>query len=307
MLQKVAFIGLGNMGHPMCTHLARNGFSVSGYDISPEALSRLKQIGGTPCTSIAEAVRDADYVISMVPTGRHVREVYEGSEGVLKHARPGAMLIDCSTVDIESAKAVNAAAVAANFEMVDAPVSGAQPAAIAGRLIFMIGGTEEGYNRAIPPLKAMGHTFVHIGPAGCGQAMKICNNMMTGMSMVAISEVLTLAERLGLDHQTVYDVVTKGSGNCWALQAYCPVPGPVPTSPSSNDYAPGFSAEMMLKDMRLSQQAAASSSAATPLAGAATAFYQMLVAGGHANRDFSIVYKLISGRLSSETLKKDVT
>jgi 3-hydroxyisobutyrate dehydrogenase len=297
----IAFIGLGNMGHPMCTHLARNGFSVFGYDISPEALSRLKQIGGTPCNTIAEAVRDADFVISMVPTGKHVRDVYEGPEGVIKNANPGAMLIDCSTIDIESAKAVNAAAAVAGFEMVDAPVSGAQPAAIAGRLIFMIGGTDSGYNRASSALQAMGQTLIHIGPAGCGQAMKICNNMMTGMTMVAVSEMLTLAERLGLDHQTVYDVVTKSSGNCWTLQNYCPVPGPVATSPANNDYAPGFTAQMMLKDMRLSQQVAATASAATPLAGAAVAFYQMLVAGGHADCDFSIVYKLISGRLLSQT------
>jgi 3-hydroxyisobutyrate dehydrogenase len=305
MTNNVAFIGIGNMGHPMCTHLERNGFSVFGYDISPDALSKLKQIGGTPCSTIGEAVRQADYVISMVPTGKHVREVYEGRDGVLKHVRPGAILIDCSTIDIESAKAVNAAAAAAGFEMVDAPVSGAQPAAIAGRLIFMIGGTESAYNKAVPPLKAMGQTFVHIGPAGSGQAMKICNNMMTGLSMVAISEMLTLAERLGLDHQAVYDVVTKSSGNCWTLQNYCPVPGPVPTSPANNDYEPGFSAEMMLKDMRLSQQAAAHASAPTALAAAAVAFYQILVASGHGQRDFSVVYKLISGKLLADaTLSK---
>jgi 3-hydroxyisobutyrate dehydrogenase len=305
MTNNVAFIGIGNMGHPMCTHLERNGFSVFGYDISPNALSKLKQIGGTPCSTIGEAVRQADYVISMVPTGKHVREVYEGRDGVLKHVRPGAILIDCSTIDIESAKAVNAAAAAAGFEMVDAPVSGAQPAAIAGRLIFMIGGTESAYNKAVPPLKAMGQTFVHIGPAGSGQAMKICNNMMTGLSMVAISEMLTLAERLGLDHQAVYDVVTKSSGNCWTLQNYCPVPGPVPTSPANNDYEPGFSAEMMLKDMRLSQQAAAHASAPTALAAAAVAFYQILVASGHGQRDFSVVYKLISGKLLADaTLSK---
>jgi len=301
MTHTVAFIGLGNMGYPMCTHLLRNGFAVRGFDLSPDALSRLRQIGGVPSVSIADAVRDADFVVSMVPTGRHVRLVYEGEDGVIRHAKQGAVLIDCSTIDIENSKAVNAAAAAAGFEMVDAPVSGAQPAAIDGRLIFMIGGTESGYNRCLPPLKAMGKTFYHIGPAGAGQAMKICNNMMTGMSMVAISEVMTLAESLGLDHQAVYDVVSKSSGNCWALQAYCPVPGPVPTSPASNGYAPGFTAEMMLKDMRLSQQAAASASAATPLAGASAAFYQMLVASGHAERDFSIVYQLISGRLPAKS------
>jgi 3-hydroxyisobutyrate dehydrogenase len=304
MSQNVAFIGLGNMGFPMCTHLLRNGFPVSGYDVSSAARDRLKEIGGNPCTSIADAVRDADYVVSMVPTGKHVRLVYDGPDGVIKNAGPATVLIDCSTIDIESSKAVNAAATAAGLEMVDAPVSGAQPAAIEGRLIFMIGGTESGYNKCLPVLKAMGNNFYHIGPAGSGQALKICNNMMTGMSMVAISEVLTLAGRLGLDHQIVYDVVTKGSGNCWALQNYCPVPGPVPTSPASKDYAPGFTVDMMLKDMRLSQEAAANSSAATPLAGAAVAFYQMLAAAGHSERDFSIVYQLISGSLPAATVSK---
>lgn len=163
----------------------------------------------------------------------------------------------------------------------------------------MVGGTEGGYTRALPPLKAMGKNFFHIGLAGCGQALKICNNMMTGMSMVAISEVFTLAERLGLDYQTIFDVVTKSSGNCWVLEQYCPVPGPVPTSPANNDYAPGFTVEMMLKDMRLSQQAAGNASTPTPLADVAAAIYQLAASAGYAERDFSSVFKFLSARISA--------
>jgi 3-hydroxyisobutyrate dehydrogenase len=299
LTKNVAFIGLGNMGLPMCTNLLRGGFAVSGFDISEAARAKLKSIGGTPFTTIADAVRLADYVITMVPTGKHVREVYEGPEGVFRHAQSRSLLIDCSTIDIESSRAVNAAAAAAGFEMVDAPVSGAVPAAIEGRLTFMVGGTANGYSKALPVLNAMGKNFYHIGPAGSGHALKICNNMMTGMSMVAISEVFTLAERLGLDHQTVFDVMTKSSGNCWALQQYCPVPGPVPGSPASNDYAPGFTVAMMVKDMRLSQQAAENARAATPLAGAVAAVYQILASAGYGERDFSFVFNLLSGRISA--------
>ncbi|MFH1553947.1 MAG: NAD-binding protein, partial [Pseudomonadota bacterium] len=198
----------------------------------------------------------------------------------------------------DRARAVGAAAAAAAFEMVDAPVAGGGPAAAAGRLTFMVGGTKAAYARALPILEGMGANFFHVGDSGLGQALKICNNMMAGMSMVAISEVFTLAEKLGLDNQTVYDVMTKSSGNCWALQSYCPVPGPVPTSPANRDYDPGFTVAMMLKDMRLSQQEAGAGGAATPLAGAAAALYQTLVAAGHGDRDFSYVFTLLSGRMT---------
>ncbi|MGM5022170.1 3-hydroxyisobutyrate dehydrogenase [Tardiphaga sp. 367_B4_N1_1] len=297
MPKSVAFIGLGNMGFPMCKNLLQGGFLVSGLDLSPAACERFRSLGGVPFETIADAVHTADYVITMLPTGKHVRQVYEGPEGVLKHARKGTVLIDCSTIDIESSRTVNTAAAGAGFDMVDAPVSGAVPAAIEGRLTFMVGGTDTAYALALPPLQAMGKNFFHVGAAGCGQAVKICNNMMSGMSMVAISEVFTLAERLGLDYQTVFDVVTKSSGNCWALQQYCPVPGPVPTSPANNEYAPGFSVAMMLKDMRLSQQAAEQVKASTPLAGAAAAIYQMVASSGYSDLDFSVVFKLLSGRL----------
>ncbi|SMH61925.1 3-hydroxyisobutyrate dehydrogenase [Azospirillum agricola] len=296
-MARIAFIGLGNMGRPMCENLVKAGNDVVGYDIAPAMRDAYAAAGGRVAATLAEALAEADTVISMIPTGKHVRAAYEGEGGILALARSGTLMIDCSTIDVDSAQAVSKAASAAGFVMVDAPVSGAVPAAQAGALTFMVGGTAEGYERAKPILTGMGKNLFHVGASGSGNAMKICNNMMAGMSMVAISEVFTLAEKLGLDNQAVYDVVTRSSGNCWALQAYCPVPGPVPTSPANRDYQPGFTAAMMLKDMRLSQQAASASGAATPLAGSSAAFYQMLVESGHGAKDFSAVFELISGRL----------
>ncbi|WP_353859737.1 3-hydroxyisobutyrate dehydrogenase [Azospirillum formosense] len=298
-MARIAFIGLGNMGRPMCENLTKAGHDVVGYDVVAAARDAYAAAGGRVADTLAEALDEADTVISMIPTGKHVRAAYEGEGGVLALARPGTMLIDCSTIDVESARAVSKAAAEAGLVMVDAPVSGAVPAAQAGTLTFMVGGTAEGFERARPVLAAMGPKIFHVGASGNGVALKICNNMMAGMSMVAISEVLALAEKLGLDHQTVYDVMTVSSGNCWALQSYCPVPGPVPASPANRGYQPGFAAAMMLKDMRLSQDAAATSGAATPLAGSAAALYQMLVEHGHGNKDFSAVFALITGRLTS--------
>ncbi len=298
-MARIAFIGLGNMGRPMCENLTKAGHDVVGYDVVAAARDAYAAAGGRVADTLAEALAEADTVISMIPTGKHVRAAYEGEGGVLALARPGTMLIDCSTIDVESARAVSKAAAEAGLVMVDAPVSGAVPAAQAGTLTFMVGGTAEGFERARPVLAAMGPKIFHVGASGNGVALKICNNMMAGMSMVAISEVLALAEKLGLDHQTVYDVMTVSSGNCWALQSYCPVPGPVPASPANRGYQPGFAAAMMLKDMRLSQDAAATSGAATPLAGSAAALYQMLVEHGHGNKDFSAVFALITGRLTS--------
>ncbi|PLC49218.1 3-hydroxyisobutyrate dehydrogenase [Pollutimonas subterranea] len=295
-MSTIAFIGLGNMGYPMSKNLLKAGYNVIGFDLVAENCNRLVSVGGQTAASIADAVAVADIVISMVPTGKHVRAVYEGPDGVLQHARPGTLLIDSSTIDVENSRAVSQAAEAAGFVMVDAPVSGAVPAAEAGTLVFMVGGTKEAFDRVVPTLTCMGTSLVHVGAAGCGQAMKICNNMMAGMSMVALSEALTLAERLGLDYQTVYDVVTKGSGNCWALQAYCPVPGPVPASPANRDYAAGFSMAMMLKDMLLSQSAAADVSTSTPTAASAAALYQKAVDNGYAAKDFSFIFNLVSGR-----------
>jgi 3-hydroxyisobutyrate dehydrogenase len=291
----IAFIGLGNMGQPMSRNLLKAGHIVIGYDLVKENCDRLIQAGGQTAESLAQAVASADVVVTMVPTGKHVRAVYEGPDGVIQHARPGTLLIDSSTIDVESSRAVNAAATAAGFVMVDAPVSGAVPAAEAGTLVFMVGGSSKGFELAKPILSSMGSSVVHVGEAGCGQAMKICNNMMAGMSMVALSEVFTLAERLNLDFQKVHDVITKGSGNCWALQAYCPVPGPVPASPANRDYAAGFAMALMLKDMNLSQSAAAAVSASTPFAASAAALYQKAVDSGYAAKDFSYIYKVVSG------------
>lgn len=292
----IAFIGLGNMGLPMSRHLLRAGHGVAGYDVDPAAREVFASLGGRACPSIANAVAGAEFVVSMLPTGRHVREVYESAGGVLSHAPTAALLIDSSTIDVESSRAVNTAAAAAGFRMVDAPVSGAVPAAEAARLTFMVGGGLDAYEDALPILRAMGSNFFHVGKAGSGQALKICNNMMAGMSMVAISETISLGEKLGLDHQIIYDVIAKSSGNCWCLENYCPVPGPVPTSPANLEYKAGFALSMMLKDMRLSQQAAGAVGAATPLAGAAAALYQVAAANGFGEHDFSVIFKLITGQ-----------
>jgi 3-hydroxyisobutyrate dehydrogenase len=293
----IAFIGLGNMGLPMCMNLLKAGHTVTGFDLVSENCDRLAALGGRIAGSIKDAVADADIVISMVPTGEHVRAVYEGPEGVLQNATPGTLLIDSSTIDVESSRAVSAAAAAAGFVMVDAPVSGAVPAAQAATLVFMVGGSKDAFDLALPTLQCMGSSLVYVGAAGCGQAMKICNNMMAGMSMVALSEVFTLAERLGLDYQTVHDVMINASGNCWALQKYCPVPGPVQASPANRDYAAGFSMALMLKDMRLSQSAAAEASTSTPIAASAAALYQKAVDNGYATKDFSFIFNLVSGRV----------
>jgi len=297
-MSTIAFIGLGNMGLPMCKNLLKAGHQVIGFDLQQAYRDRLVAAGGKVTDSLAAAVEQAEIVISMVPAGQHVRSVYEGEGGVLESARPGTLLIDSSTIDVDSSRAVSQAAAAAGFTMVDAPVSGAVPAAEAGTLVFMVGGSEAAFEQALPILKCMGTSQVHVGAAGCGQAMKICNNMMAGMSMVALSEALTLAERLGLEYQTVYDVMTKASGNCWALQSYCPVPGPVPASPANRDYAPGFAMAMMLKDMKLSQATAADASVVTPIAAQAAALYQAGVDDGYGDKDFSFIFNAVSGRIT---------
>lgn len=294
-MSDIAFVGLGNMGTPMSRKLLEAGHRIAGYDLSRDSLDTLAARGGRAFDTLAAAVAGADVVITMLPAGKHVRAVYEGDNGVLANARPDALLIDCSTIDVDTSRAVHKTAAGAGFEMVDAPVSGAVPAAEKGTLTFMVGGTEQAYRRALAALEPMGKLFVHVGAAGAGQAMKICNNMMAGISMVGVSEVFALAERFGLDTQKVYDVVTKSSGNCWALQMYCPVPGPVPASPANRDYAAGFSLAMMLKDMRLSQGAASSTGASTPLAASAAALYQMAANAGYGDKDFSVIFKLIAG------------
>ncbi|MFN4008527.1 MAG: 3-hydroxyisobutyrate dehydrogenase [Pannonibacter sp.] len=291
----IAFIGLGNMGGPMAANLAKAGHQVTGFDLSEDAKARLVAAGGKAVATVAEAVTGAEVVVSMLPAGKHVRSVYTGPDGVIANAPKGALLIDSSTIDVDSARAVAEAAKAAGMPMVDAPVSGGVGGAAAGTLTFMVGGEPDAFERAKPILSAMGKTIIHAGGAGTGQAAKICNNMILGISMVAVSEAFVLAERLGLDAQKLFDISSTSSGQCWSLTSYCPVPGPVATSPANRDYQPGFAAQMMLKDLKLAQEAAQSSGAATPLGAQAAALYAMFCNSGHADMDFSGIVKYLRG------------
>jgi 3-hydroxyisobutyrate dehydrogenase len=289
----IGFIGLGNMGAPMAANLVKAGHQVTGFDLVPAAVEALVAKGGRAAKSAAEAAASGDVVITMLPAGPQVRAVYLEEGGVLAGARRDALLIDCSTIDVESARVVAAAAKKAGFDMLDAPVSGGTAGAEAATLTFMVGGEGEVFDRARPVLEAMGRTIVHAGPAGNGQAAKICNNMILGVSMIAVCEAFALAERLGLEAQTLFDISSKSSGQCWALTSYCPVPGPVPASPANRGYAPGFTAAMMLKDLRLAQQAAGATATATPLGAAAANLYQLSVDDGDDGLDFSGIYRLI--------------
>jgi 3-hydroxyisobutyrate dehydrogenase len=289
----IGFIGLGNMGAPMAANLLKTGHRVTGFDVVQGPVEALAAKGGRGAGSAVEAAAAGEIVITMLPAGPHVRSIYLGEGGVLANARRGTLLIDCSTIDVETARAVAAAAQEAQFDMLDAPVSGGVAGAEAASLTFMVGGDAEVFARAQPVLAAMGRTIVHAGPAGNGQAAKICNNMVLGVSMIAVCEAFALAERLGLEAQTLFDISSKSSGQCWALTSYCPVPGPVPASPANRDYAPGFTAAMMLKDLRLAQQAAGATAAATPLGAAAANLYQLFVDGGAGSLDFSGIYRFL--------------
>ncbi|MEA1672488.1 3-hydroxyisobutyrate dehydrogenase [Nitrospirillum sp. BR 11163] len=294
-MSRIAFIGLGNMGLPMARNLLKAGHTVVGFDLAPQSLAALAEAGGVIAGSVGDAASGAEVVVTMLPAGRHVRGVYEDAGNVFDTAAPGALLIDSSTIDVDSARAVAAAAAARGFAMVDAPVSGGTGGAAAGTLTFMVGGSDEAMERARPYLARMGKTVVHTGGPGTGQAAKICNNMILGISMIAVSEAFALADKLGLDRQKLFDVSSTSSGQCWSLTTYCPVPGPVPTSPANRDYAPGFAVDMMLKDLKLAQAAAASSGAATPLGANAAALYALFSAAGNGHLDFSAIVKMLRG------------
>jgi len=289
----VGFVGLGNMGGPMASNLLAAGHTVKAFDLSEAALDLAVAAGAVRVGSAAEAALNSDVVISMLPAGQHVRDVYEGE--VFGHAPAGCLMIDCSTIDVETSRAVHAGAADAGFAMVDAPVSGGVTGAEAGTLTFMCGGSDDAFERARPLLERMGKTIVHAGGPGNGQAAKICNNMMLGIQMISVCEAFGLADRLGLDRQKLFDIASTASGQCWSLTTYCPVPGPVPTAPSNRDYAPGFTAAMMLKDLKLSQTAAQSVDASTPLGAAATALYSLYCNEGEAGVDFSGIIKMIHG------------
>ena len=292
----IGFIGLGNMGGPMAANLLKAGHEVTGFDLVPASLERFVAAGGRKAASAAAAASAGEVVITMLPAGPHVRAVYTGEGGVLAAAKKGALLIDCSTIDVETSRAVAEAAGKAGFGMVDAPVSGGVGGATAGTLTFMVGGEAKDFARAEPILQKMGKTIVHAGPAGNGQAAKICNNMILGISMIAVCEGFGLADKLGLDRQKLFDIASKSSGQCWSMTNYCPVPGPVPGSPANRDYQAGFTAEMMVKDMRLAQQAAQSVGAATPLGANAAQLYGLLVKSGAGGLDFSAIFRFLAGR-----------
>jgi len=295
-MTRIAFIGLGNMGLPMAKNLARAGHDVSGFDVVAPAAAAAAAAGISVAQSLAEAVGVAEVVITMLPAGPQVRAVYAGEAGVLAAAAGDTLLIDCSTIDVETARDVAALAESRGLAMLDAPVSGGVGGAAAGTLTFMVGGHDAAFARAEPILAAMGRTIVHAGAAGTGQAAKICNNMMLGIQMISVCEAMALAEKLGLDQQKLFDISAKASGQCWSLTTYCPVPGPVPTSPANRDYQPGFTAAMMLKDLRLAQGAAQAVGAATPLGAEAAQLYTLFASEGNEGLDFSAIMKMIQGR-----------
>jgi len=292
----IAFIGLGNMGAPMMRNLLKAGHAVFAFDLSEAACKAAADAGATVAGKPADAAAQADVVVTMLPAGQHVRDVYMGSGGVIAAAKPGSLFIDSSTVDVSSARAVAEAAAQAGHVMVDAPVSGGVGGAEAGTLTFMVGGTDEAFTRAQPILAGMGKTIVHAGGSGTGQAAKICNNMILGISMIAVSESFALAEKLGLDAQKLFDIASKSSGQCWSLTSYCPVPGPVPTSPANRDYVPGFAAGMMLKDLKLAVEAGQVAGSPLPLGAEAAQMYALFCNAGNAGVDFSGIVKMLRGQ-----------
>lgn len=296
-MAKIAFIGLGNMGSGMCANLCKAGMDISAYDLSTAAMDRAAQAGASVAGSAEDAAAGADMVVTMLPAGSHVLDVYFDTGRVARAVAPGALFIDCSTIAVEDARDAHRKAAQAGFSMVDAPVSGGVAAAEAGTLTFMVGGEAEDFARAQPILAAMGKNIFHAGGAGNGQAAKIANNMLLGVSMIATCEAFNLAEKLGLDAQTFFDISSKASGQCWSMTSYCPAPGPVPTAPSNRDYQPGFSVAMMLKDLKLAMGAAQGAEAATEFGQAAADAYQALADEGHAARDFSLPMLKLKGQL----------
>jgi 3-hydroxyisobutyrate dehydrogenase len=288
---KIAFIGLGNMGGGMAANLAKAGHEVRAFDLSEEALARAVEAGCTRAASAAEAVAGAEAVVTMLPAGKHVASVYDSD--VFPNAAPGTLLLDCSTIDVATARSNIAAATAKGLVAVDAPVSGGIAAANAGTLTFMVGGTDEGFARAEPILAKMGKAVIHAGDAGAGQGAKICNNMLLGASMIATCETLALALKLGLDPQKFFDIASVSSGQCWSLTSYAPLPGVGPTTPADNGYQGGFAAALMLKDLRLAMEAAESVDADVPMGSKARELYESFVEADKDGRDFSAIIQTL--------------
>jgi 3-hydroxyisobutyrate dehydrogenase len=294
-MTRVAFIGLGNMGSGMAANQAKAGREVVAFDLNAEAVARAKEQGMAGAASAGEAVKDADIVITMLPAGQHVSTVYQ--DAILANARRDALLIDCSTIDVDTARTIARDAAMQGFRAADAPVSGGTAAAQSGALTFMVGCRDQDFADFEEALKPMAKAVIHAGASGAGQAAKICNNMLLGISMIGTCEAFALAESLGLDAQKFFDIASKASGQCWSLTSYCPWPGPVPAAPSNREYEGGFAAAMMLKDLKLAQDAADMTGAPTPLGTGAAALYDELVARGYANKDFSFILQMLRGRL----------
>lgn len=288
----IAFIGLGNMGNPMAKNLVNAGHEVRGFDLVEANLATAKSNGVSAASSAEDAVNGADVVITMLPAGQHVVSVYES---IVAKATAGTLFIDSSTVDVDSARKAHELAANNGMLSIDAPVSGGVGGADAGTLTFMAGGSKEAFDKAGPILEPMAGRVVHCGEAGAGQAAKICNNMILGISMIGVGEAFALGEKLGLSHQALFDVASTSSGQCWSITTYCPVPGPVPTSPANNGYKPGFAAALMLKDLNLAQQAAQSVGAATPLGAEAAQLYRMFDSAGNGGVDFSGIINFLRG------------
>ncbi|MET0529211.1 MAG: 3-hydroxyisobutyrate dehydrogenase [Microvirga sp.] len=292
-MTNIAFVGLGNMGGPMAANLVKAGHAVTGFDLMPASCDQARADGVSVAGSAADAVRDAEVVITMLPAGKHVISVWSD---ILKSAQKNALFIDCSTIDVDSARKAHDMARAQGVQSLDAPVSGGVGGAKGATLTFMAGGAKDAFDRAEPFLSKMGKKVVHCGEAGAGQAAKICNNMILGISMIGVAEAFVLGEKLGLSHQALFDVASTSSGQCWSLTTYCPVPGPVPTSPANNDYKPGFAAALMLKDLKLAQEAALASGASTPLGAEAAQLYALFNNDGHEGDDFSGIINFIRGK-----------
>jgi len=292
-MAKIAFIGLGNMGSGMAANLVKAGHEVLAFDLSADAVAHAVNSGASAATSAAEAVAASEAVVTMLPAGKHVRAVYEGE--IFGAASPGTLFMDCSTIDVASARHVGGLAVEKGFRFVDAPVSGGVAAAQGGTLTFMVGGSEADFAAAEVFLDAMGKAVLRAGDLGAGQAAKICNNMLLAITMIGTCEAFALADKLGLDAQKFYDISSKASGQSWSMTSYCPVPGPIPTTPANNGYKPGFATAMMLKDLKLAQDAAQTAGATTPLGAQAEALYAMFDNLGGGASDFSGIYKLLDG------------
>lgn len=291
---KIGFIGLGHMGTPMVRNLLKHQYSVQIFDLSPTAIAQLVSEGAQPASSHM-VLKDADVIITMLPTGDNVREVCLGENGLFTHAKPNTLFIDSSSIAVDIARELAQQALATNMQIIDAPVSGGVAGAAAGTLTFMVGGNEANFLRAKPILEAMGKTIVHAGPSGNGQAAKICNNMILGISMIAVAEAFTLGKKLGLDPQKLFEISSNASGQCWSMTSYNPVPGLTPKAPANHNYEAGFTSAMMLKDLRLSQMAAQSVNASTPLGAEATALYNLFNNSGYGQMDFSGIIKMIEG------------